>query len=151
MDQYLDWIIGIDQSTVISAYENQIRKLEKEKVALAEKVKNCGGPLKDFDTTIRTAMTFLGNHQKLWGSDRLEDKRAVLRLVFVEKLPYQRTAGFRTAENSLPFTLLEQLKGGQYEMVRPAGFEPATLGLEGRCSIHLSYGRTCIDSISSVR
>ncbi len=28
------------------------------------------------------------------------------------------------------------------EVVRPAGLEPATLCLEGRCSIHLSYGRT---------
>ena len=26
-------------------------------------------------------------------------------------------------------------------LVRPAGFEPATLCLEGRCSIQLSYGR----------
>lgn len=27
-------------------------------------------------------------------------------------------------------------------MVRPAGFEPATLSLEGFCSIQLSYERT---------
>ena len=33
-------------------------------------------------------------------------------------------------------------------MARPAGLEPATPGLEGRCSIQLSYGRTNVNGNS---
>ncbi len=35
-------------------------------------------------------------------------------------------------------------------MARPAGLEPATLGLEGRCSIRLSYGRSVLPALNLV-
>ncbi len=141
IDQYMDRIVETDERTVINAYENQIRRLEEQKTLSHEGVKICGRQLKPFDDTFRPAMTFLANPQKLWGSNRLEDKRMVLRLVFAEKLPYQRDGGFRTVRTALTFMLLQRLKGSNMEVARPEGVEPPTLGSEVQYSIQLSYGR----------
>ena len=46
---------------------------------------------------------------------------------------------FARVENSCGTSVKDVLQEG---MVRPAGFKPATSDLEGRCSIHLSYGRS---------
>ncbi len=135
VEQFLDRIVETENLSVISAYEQKIEKLEGQKIILQEKIQNCGRPLADFDETFRTAMEFLSNPHRLWTSDSLEDKRLVCRLVFSEKLPYQRNEGFRTARTALPVTVLQQLKGGEYEMARPAGFEPATPSSGNWCSI----------------
>ncbi len=122
--QFLDRIVETDSLALLTTYENQVRKLEEKKILLKEKVQNCGRPLDTFDDTFRTAFGFLSNPYKLWDSDRLEDKRSVLKLVFAKRLPYYRNEGFRTAAISLPFSLLEGLKGGKYEMVEAGGIEP---------------------------
>ena len=63
-----------------------------------------------FEPTFRTAFGFLSNLDKLRASERLEDKRPVLKLVFAKRLSYYRNEGFRTAAFSLPFLLLDGLK-----------------------------------------
>ena len=134
MEKFLQRLVETDNTTAIEKYEDEIAKIEEQKVLLQEKIAQCGRPLEPFEECFRTAMTFLSNPCYLWSSDSLEDKRMVLRMVFAGKLPYQPKEGFRTAkteELSLPFKLLKNLNGRDSTMVRPAGIEPATLSLEG--------------------
>lgn len=123
-EQLLDRLVETDSHALVTAYERRIRALEESKAELREKVANCGRPLAEFETTYRTAMTFLGNPWILWNSSRYEDKRAVLKMVFTERLPYQRGTGYRTAATSCPFEVLQALDKPRSEMVPATGFEP---------------------------
>ena len=134
IDQLVDRVVETDSPALIKTYESRLRKLEAEKVELCEKFASCGRPLKDFDETFRTACEFLANPCKLWLSDRIEDKRAVLKLAFAERLAYVRGEGFRTAVTSSPFRVFSALKGGDLDMVPLTGLEPVTPALRMRCS-----------------
>ena len=139
VEKYLQRLTDTDNSIVVKKYEHEITRLEEQKIVLREKIAKCGRPLDPFEDCFRTAMIFLSNPCYLWSSDRLEDKRMVLRMVFLKKLPYDRDGGFRTAKTddlSLPFRYLQNFNGGKYEVARPEGVEPPTLGSEVQCSIH---------------
>jgi site-specific DNA recombinase len=126
VEQLLDRIVDAAGNSVIAAYEKRIRDLEMQKAETAEKISACGRPIASFSETYRTAFDFLANPWKLWHSDRLEDRRAVLRLVFADRLAYARHGGYRTAEISSPFKMLGDLKMHKKEMVEPIGIEPTT-------------------------
>lgn len=104
--QFLDRVIRATAPTLITAYEERISALEDEKLVLKERIANCGRALPPFDDTFRTALDFLENPQKLWVSERYEDKRAVLKLTFAEHLTYARGDGFRTALTTSPFKVI---------------------------------------------
>ncbi len=122
----------------MSAFEKRVDELEGRKLLLEGNISKCGTPVRSYDETFRTAMGFLANPWNLYASERLEDKRAALKLTFPNQLRYHRERGFRTPETSLPFKVLGGEFTGIEEMARPAGFEPATVRLEGGCSIQLS-------------
>ena len=109
----------------MAAYERKIRDYETEKAVLADNLGRAGRPMKSFGDTYRTAFDFLANPLKLWHSPDLADRRAVLKLVFSEKLPYQRGHGYRTAQVTAPFRFLgvsDEIEG----LVEPIGIEPTT-------------------------
>ena len=101
---------------------------------MREKLGNCGKPLASFGETYRTAFDFLANPCKLWHSPRLEDRRAVLKLVFADKLAYVKNEGYRTAQISMPFKLLGDMRASKKEMVPRDGVEPPTLRFSVACS-----------------
>ena len=136
VEQFLDRIADATVPSVIAAYETRIKALEDRKIVLAEKIATTGRPVRSFDETLRTAFDFLASPCLLWTSDRIEDKRTVLKLAFADRLAYTKKQGFRTPVFSLPFKALGHFEGQDFEMARLAGIEPTTLGFGGRYSIH---------------
>ncbi|MDP3332347.1 MAG: recombinase family protein [Methylotenera sp.] len=137
VEQFVDRIVETETRSVITAYEDRIRKLEKQKIVLSENIEKCGRPLRHFDETFRTAMDFLVSPCNLWNSERLEDKRMVLKLAFADRLAYVRNEGFRTANIAFPFKALAVYHSDENKMARPAGVEPTTFGFGSRASFPL--------------
>ncbi len=134
VEQLLDRIVDATSASVVAAYERRIKDLETQSAVMRDRIANSGKPLRSFGETYRTAFGFLANPCKLWQSDRIEDRRAVLKLVFQDRLPYVRGEGYRTAKISMPFRLLGDSNMIENGMVPRGGIEPPTLRFSVACS-----------------
>ena len=75
----LDRIVsGSSSERVISAYGSRIETLERQKLALSEKLAHSGKPKRPFDEVFELALVFLSSPTNLWKSKRLEDRQAAL-------------------------------------------------------------------------
>ena len=120
--QCLDKIVSVETPSVMRAFEQRIQKLERKKLALADKVATAGQPRYAFDDILRTGLLFVSNVSRAWNSGIYELRQMVLRLAFTERLVYDRERGLRTPEMSAPFRFLA-ICGGNCEMARLQGFE----------------------------
>jgi site-specific DNA recombinase len=55
----LDRVMAAESLALINRYEQEIEKLEREKLVLAEKTARCGTALPDYDESFRTARVHL--------------------------------------------------------------------------------------------
>ena len=122
--RFMDSIVDVQSDTAIPAYEWRIAKLENDKLIKAEKLAKPIAPYRGFEDMFELALTFLASLWKLWASDKLEDKRTVLKLAFEGRLAYCRKDEFRISQASEPFRFLG-LCGQNHEMADREGFEPS--------------------------
>ena len=143
--QFLDRIVETQGVSIIAAYEKRIHDLEEHKLILNEKIANCGKPLTNFDETFKSAFKFLSNPCNLWLSPRLEDQRAVPKLVFADRLGYTREKGFLNSKTTLPFNVLGAFSAGEIKMVGDTGIEPVTPTMSILGNTVPSSSRDCLN------
>ena len=120
----LDRVMASESPAVINRYEQEIEKLEREKLVLAEKTARCGTALPDYDESFRTAFEFLANPYDLWKNGTYEDKAIVLKLTLDTHLEYDWNDGVRTPHLSLPFKVLRANSDREKTLAERVGFEP---------------------------
>ena len=91
---------------ICEAYETRIDKLERKKLICQEKAGKTHQPKHSFEEMFELSIQFLSNPHKLWGSGKFNLQRTVLKLVFFDRLTYDRNEGFRTPKTALPFKVL---------------------------------------------
>ena len=123
--QLMDRLIEADSPTLIAAYEEQVRKLHSQRIAVQEKLAGPAPASGDFEESYRTALEFIENPAKQWGSADLAKRRLVPKLMFGDHMLYKKNEGYRTAGIAHPFRVLRAIQGGKSGMVEGAGFEPA--------------------------
>lgn len=120
LENLLDRIVDATSPTVIAAYEKRIAAFESEKLIIEEKLNSSTGETGTCEELFERALQFLSNPLQLWNSDKLEDKKTVLKLTFANRLAYCREKGFRIPELSIPFKLLGAVSSADKAMARPA-------------------------------
>ncbi|EFO34053.1 resolvase [Roseibium sp. TrichSKD4] len=146
-EQFLDRIVDANNQSVTAAYENRIEELDRKKARLTDQMNRSHKPNGSFKEIYRTAFAFLANPCNLWASDKLEDKRAVAKLVFADTLRYKRNEGYRTARTSNIFNMLEDITMEKSEMVRMEGLEPPRLAApEPKSGVSANFTTSAVGS-----
>ena len=131
---FLDRIGKIENETMAKTYEKEIEKLTNEEQVLENQVQFMRGSRPEFGTALDLTFSFLKNPYTYWKKDDLKSKHLVLKLVFMDRLTYERGIGFRTTNLSLPLRVFELTALQDTDYVDLGRFELPTSSLQMRRS-----------------
>ncbi|MEM6676472.1 MAG: hypothetical protein AAF675_01235 [Pseudomonadota bacterium] len=118
-------ITGADSPSIMSAYENEIKRLEAKRVRIKDRWSWRANRSKASKQLFRTAFGFIANPWNLWSSGGSAAQKLVLRLILPTPVTYCKNEGFRTAPIPRPFRVFRGSGSADWGMVEGAGFEPA--------------------------
>ncbi len=130
----LEHIVETSSAATARAYERKIEQMEKDKLVMADTLENSFKPKATSGQMLELSLRFLSNPWKLWASGNIDLQKMVLRLAFLEPLPYCWNEGYRTVKTTLPFNVLGDFCTSKCKMVPRGGIEPPTRGFSVRCS-----------------
>ncbi len=102
---------------VVEAYEGRIGELTKREQLLEEEIEGKSNHSGNFETALAKVLEFIKNPMKTWETGDIQNRRLVLRLIFREKLAYDRLTGFETAKFSIPMRVSECSLVSKYQGV----------------------------------
>ncbi|MGJ8527746.1 hypothetical protein [Maritalea sp.] len=117
LDQQIDAIVErlmtTSNSTVIARYEQKIEELESDKARFVDQITHIKRPKQDsYNEKLELPLQIITKPWKLWVSGNINLRRLVLKLVFADRLEYDRKLGARTPLLTLPFKALSMVQGG---------------------------------------
>jgi len=108
---------------VARVYEERVEKLSNQKLLLKEKIARVEHPSVNFETALDETFEYLKYPYAKWDRGDINDKRLVLKLVFAEKLVYDREKGFETAILVLPLRVFELNAVSKFQLVETVEVE----------------------------
>lgn len=134
MRNLLSRLSKTENENLIQAYEKEVENLTNEERDLENQLIVMRSRKPEFGTALDTTFSFLKNPYLYWMKDDIKAKHLVLKLVFAERISYDRENGFGTAKFSLPLRVFKLSELTNSSTVDPSGFEPLTSGVQNQCS-----------------
>ncbi len=134
MRNLLDRLSKTENENLVRAYEKEVENLTNEEQDLENQLAVMRSRRPEFGTALDITFNFLKSPYTYWMKDDLKAKHLVLKLVFAERIIYDRENGFGTANFSLPLRVFELSDTTNSSTVDPSGFEPLTSGVQNQCS-----------------